>query len=201
MNKLDKNILNNIPDTSHAAKNWITFSTTKYIFNNFIAILTTVIFINVFNLVVFNNLHSMENIDTATAAKTNLPTIHIRRKQTGSHESNPIKVLWDLCVLDIETKKTLRDRFPKIWSRTLESIKRRQADFNLDRGIAPEPNWSGLTENYKDEYFSGDKYALYSKGKTYKVSKNGSCELIKKYYHRAKIDDGNFSYKVDFEKK
>jgi len=147
------------------------------------------------------NFGTNANATSATVVKLNMPTIHIRRMETGTHESNPIKTLWDLCVITVDVYKSSLQQFPQMWPKQEQQIKRHTPDFNLDRGIIPEPNWSTLTQNSEDEYFSGNKYALYRKGYTYEVSKNGSCALIKTRYETAQIDDGQFSYDINLKDK
>ncbi len=138
------------------------------------------------------------NAKTAPVAKIKLPTIHIQRLQTGTHESNPLKAAWDLCVASIELYKESRAKYPETWPMQEKMLKESNPNFNLDRGLAPEPNWKTLTQNYEDEYFSGEKYALYEKGSSYEVSDDGSCKLDKTDYNRAEIDDGKFGYEIDF---
>ncbi|HED35172.1 MAG TPA: sigma-70 family RNA polymerase sigma factor [Gammaproteobacteria bacterium] len=141
--------------------------------------------------------------ETARAAqqeKTYTPTIHIRRMETGTYESKPIKVSWDLCVESIKMYKEIRAKHPDIWAIQEKSLIEQNPEFNLDRGLAPEPDWPKLTQNYEDEYFSGDKYALYSEKTDYDdVSEDGSCKLSKTTSKTAEIDDGEFSYFVDFD--
>ncbi|MFV2061245.1 MAG: RNA polymerase sigma factor [Gammaproteobacteria bacterium] len=135
---------------------------------------------------------------TTTVAAVKLPTIHIRRKQTGTHESNPLRFNWKMCLTLVDSYKMMRDRFPQLWVTEEQKLKQSIPGFNIDQGIIPEPNWPKLTENYEDEYFSGNKYALYSKGSTYTISETGNCKLIKTNYHRAEIDDGKNIYDIDF---
>jgi RNA polymerase sigma-70 factor (ECF subfamily) len=144
------------------------------------------------------NFGKTSKAQTTTVAKSKLPTIHIRRKETGTHQSTPLKANWDMCVLLVEQYKNTRAQFPQIWSKEEQKLKKRHPGFNINRSVVPEPNWSTLTENYEDEYFSGNKYALYSKGNSYKVSQTGNCKIIKAPYHRAKIDDGKNFYQINF---
>ncbi len=133
--------------------------------------------------------------------KTKLPNIHIRRKETGNYISKPLKAQWDLCVLNVNNLKDTRARLPQAWAIMKQDIKESNPEFNLDRGLAPEPDWTRLNENYEDEYFSGDKYALYKNGSTYEVSENGSCKVVKTDYKNAEIDNGKHSYTIDFKNK
>jgi hypothetical protein len=64
--------------------------------------------------------------------------------------------------------------------------------------LAAEPKWSKLAENIEDEYFSGNRYALYKKGSRYRITNDGSCRLIKTTYRTADIDDGKFSYHINY---
>ncbi|VAW92183.1 hypothetical protein MNBD_GAMMA22-2397 [hydrothermal vent metagenome] len=148
-------------------------------------------------------LHFSNKLNNATTnvTKLKLPTIHIRRLQTGDHEAKPLKVVWDLCVTGINIYKESRAKYPEMWAMQEKSLKESSPNFNLDRGLAPEANWSTITQNYEDEYFSGDKYALYEKGSTYEVADDGSCKLVKTDYHRADVDDGKFAYTIDFIRK
>lgn len=145
----------------------------------------------------FSDLPEVTEVET----KVNAPTIHIRRLETGTHESKPLKINWDLCVETIKLYKHNREKYPEMWRMQEEELKEQNPDFNLDRGLAPEPNWSKLTENYEDEYFSGDKYALYSKTNYYEVSEDGSCKLNKSTEESATIDDGQFNYYINFIEK
>lgn len=128
----------------------------------------------------------------------NLPTIHIRRKQEAQYEARILKTSWDQCANLIDLLKTSRREFPQLWSIQEKNIKDDTPDFNLDRGVIPEPDWLKVIQNYEDEYFSANKYAIYKKGARFNISDNGSCKLIKTEYETADIDDGEFRYDIDF---
>lgn len=145
------------------------------------------------------------NFDTDSVTKnqpdSSLPSIHIRRLETGTQESSLLKIQWDMCVSMINTYKESRDKYPDMWVMQERDLKEQNPEFNLDRAISAEPDWSTLKENYEDEYFSGEKYAIYRSGNYYELSEDGSCDLNKTAYKTATIDDGEFTYSIDFVEK
>ncbi len=142
------------------------------------------------------------NTKQLTKAPTiKLPTIHIRRKDVGTKLTTPLKLNWDLCVSTINSYLSFQKQNPAYWANQEKSIREGQPDFDLNRGLIAEPKWSKLIQNIEDEYFSGDKYAIYKKGSHYTVSQNGSCKLIKTDYDTADIDDGESRYSINFKKK
>lgn len=130
-----------------------------------------------------------------------LPNLHIHRKTTNAHKSLQPRLSWDNCVENIEMYLITRDTSPTKWRKRERQIKIKQPNFKLNRGIATEPDWSALTQNVEDEYFSGEQHALYRKGSNYEILNDGSCTLIKTNYNTAEIDDGQFKYYIDYIKK
>ncbi len=127
-----------------------------------------------------------------------LPTLHIHRKTTDEHKSLQPKLNWDTCVENIELYIISKNSSPKQWRKREQEIRKKQPNFKLNRGISTEPDWGAITSNIEDEYFSGDQYALYKKGSSYKIINDGSCKLVQTDYHTAVIDDGKFKYYIDY---
>ncbi len=140
-----------------------------------------------------SNKQKLVALDTST-----LPTLHINRKTTDAHKSLQPKLNWDTCVENIELYLISKNTSPRKWRKREREIRKKQPNFKLSRGISTEPDWSALTKNVEDEYFSGEQYALYKKGSNYEIINDGSCKLVKTDYHTAEIDDGKFKYYIDY---
>jgi hypothetical protein len=130
----------------------------------------------------------------------NPPSIHIVHETANVSARQVIKLQYDNCVKAKNTYLHIRSTNPQTWAISEADLRRKNPDFSLDRALAPEPDWSKLYSERDQEYFDGERYALYKTHEHYKIIDDGSCRLKIGTQEHASIDDGVFRYELDLSR-
>lgn len=133
----------------------------------------------------------------STAAAAAPPTLHIVHEGQNISELRMIKQLRVQCVTEKNLYLDMRQRQPSTWSVVEHDMRKSRPDYDLQKALAPEPDWSKLAIVRDEEYFDGDRYAEYRESTRYKIVPDGSCELKAEPIRTADIDDGVNHYVVN----
>ncbi len=137
---------------------------------------------------------------TLQASSENRPAIHIKHRIDNATVRNGLKNLWKLCVIEKEMlQKTKRSGHPA-WPIMEKSLKEDRPDYDVDADLATNKPWEQYGIEFEDEYFYQDMYALYDENTKYEIAKDGRCSITSKLYKSAKLDNGEFIYRVDIDK-
>lgn len=137
----------------------------------------------------------------ALDAPEELPAIHITRNKDNAFLRQMVQLDHKLCLDEKNTLLIARDSQNPAWPQMEQELKRKRPNYNLDTPTAAEPDWSKIAVTVEDEYFFGDRYALYVHEHNYKLSGDGACEVLGEKIEKAQIDTGKYRYRVDFNKK
>jgi hypothetical protein len=125
------------------------------------------------------------------------PSLHIVREGQNISELRVVKLLRSQCVMERNMFHDMHQRQPSTWAIMLQDMQRKRPGYDPERALAPEPDWSKVAVVRDEEYFDGDRYALYREGARYKLVPDGSCDLKAEPGRTADIDDGVHRYVVN----
>jgi hypothetical protein len=125
------------------------------------------------------------------------PSLHIIREGQNISEQRAVKLLRSQCVTERNMFHDMRQRQPSTWAIVQQDMQRKRPGYDPERALAPEPDWSKVAVVQEEEYFDGDRYALYREGAHYKLVPDGSCVLKAEPSRTADIDDGVNRYIIN----
>ncbi len=128
------------------------------------------------------------------------PAIHIKHESENETTRSMLRLLYKQCVSEKELYLDTKNSGHAAWPAMEKSLNRRRKKYDVDAPLADEPDWSAIAIDREEEYFYGEKYAVYKQKSKYSISKDGRCDLISKKKQTAQLDNGQFQYNVNFTK-
>lgn len=125
------------------------------------------------------------------------PSLHIVREGQNVSALRMIKLLRSQCVTEKNMFRETRQRQPSIWPSVLQDLRKERPQYDLDRALASEPDWSKMAVARDEEYFDGDRYARYRESTHYEIVPDGSCSFRAEVTRTADIDDGVNHYAIN----
>lgn len=125
-------------------------------------------------------------------------TLHLTHRTRNDMKPQLLKPLRDACRITKQSMQNMRRENPAAFAELLRGVKKDQPNYDIDRPLAPEPDWSKIAiVAEEEEYFDGNRYALYQRAIDYKLSEDGACGLRETVAETVTIDDGKSIYDID----
>ena len=124
--------------------------------------------------------------------------LHLTHRTRNDMKPQLLKPLRDTCRVTKQSMQNMRRENPAAFSELLRGIKKDQPNYDVDRPLAPEPDWAKIAiVAEEEEYFEGTNYALYQRVIDYQISDDGACGLRETVTETATIDDGKSIYDIN----
>lgn len=126
------------------------------------------------------------------------PVLHLTHRTRNDMKPQLLKPLRDACRVTKQSMQNMRRENPAAFAELLRGVKKDQPNYDVDRPLAPEPDWSKIAiVAEEEEYFEDTKYALYQRAMDYSISEDGACGMREMVTETATIDDGKSIYDIN----
>jgi hypothetical protein len=135
---------------------------------------------------------------TYSADSARPPTIHIVRAIQDPGCPHSLKMLYEECASAKQNLLAMRASDTQgFWQQTYAAIRRSWPRYNVDAPLAGPPDSKRLCAARDEEYFDGEKYAIYNYRGDFKLVEDGTCSFKLEPSDTATLFDGKYRYDLN----
>lgn len=125
------------------------------------------------------------------------PSLYLAHRSQDAAQVQLLKAQLGVCVSEKQALQHAQRTQPDTFAQMLREVRSSRPAYDVDRPLAPPPDWSRVAVEEEEEYFAQTRYALYRRAARYAVSEDGACALRETKIETATIDDGATLYEID----